>query len=83
VLNKKVLSHSQENFLNNKKAKHYDGLMNYCKSKFPFGVVEAINGTIKAVIRRGRGYQNMDYLLLKVQKEIHSRSSYRIERKAA
>lgn len=64
-------------------AKHYDGLMNYCKVKVPFGVVEAINGTIKAVIRRGRGYRNLDYLLLKVQKEIASRSDYKVARKAA
>lgn len=64
-------------------AKHYDGLMNYCKVKVPFGVVEAINSTIKSVIRRGRGYQNMDYLLLKVQKEIASRSNSMVLRKAA
>jgi hypothetical protein len=31
-------------------------------------VVEAINGNIRAVIRRSRGYRDHEYLLLKVQK---------------
>jgi Transposase len=31
------------------------------------GVVEAVNGNIKALLRRGRGYRDLDYLLLKVQ----------------
>jgi transposase len=64
-------------------AKHYDGLMNYCKVKVPFGVVEALNSTIRAVIRRGRGYKNTEYLLLKVQKEIASRAEFTVARKAA
>ena len=29
------------------------------------GVMEAVNGNIKALLRRGRGYRGMDYLLLK------------------
>lgn len=34
----------------------------------PFGTDEAINGNIRAMLRRGRGYQDHEYLLLKVQK---------------
>jgi hypothetical protein len=33
----------------------------------PLGVVEAVNGNIKALLRRGRGYSNINYLLLKAQ----------------
>ena len=32
------------------------------------GVVEAVNGNIKALLRRGRGYRDLDYLLLKAQR---------------
>jgi hypothetical protein len=32
------------------------------------GVVEAINGNIKTLLRRGRGYKNLRYLLLKAQR---------------
>jgi hypothetical protein len=30
--------------------------------------VEAVNGNIKALLRRGRGYSNLRYLLLKAQR---------------
>jgi transposase len=46
---------------------HLDGILAYCHAKVPFGVVEAINGNIRAVLRRGRGYRDHPYLLLKVQ----------------
>ena len=46
---------------------HLDGILAYCHEKVPFGVVEAINGNIRAVLRRGRGYRDHQYLLLKVQ----------------
>ena len=48
--------------------KHQEGLLNYCRTKVPFGVVEAVNGNIKSLIRRGRGYRNLRYLLLKAQR---------------
>jgi len=32
----------------------------------PFGTVKAINGNIRAMLRRGRGYRDHEYLLLKV-----------------
>ena len=39
---------------------HLEGLLNYCRIKVPLGVVEAINGNIKALLRRGRGYRDLD-----------------------
>src|SRR5215468_6770451 len=47
---------------------HLDGILNYCRTKVLFGVVEAINGNIKTLLRRGRGYKNLAYLLLKAQR---------------
>jgi transposase len=52
---------------------HLDGILNYCHEKVPFGKVEAINGNIRAILRRGRGYRDYEYLLLKVQKATASR----------
>jgi transposase len=46
---------------------HLEGILNYCQTKVPLGVVEAINGNIKALLRRGRGYRDLAYLLLKAQ----------------
>ena len=48
--------------------RHFEGILSYCHHKVPFGVIEAINGNIRAVIRRGRGYRDYEYLILKVQK---------------
>jgi len=48
--------------------RHLDGILAYCHVKVPFGVVEAINGNIRALLRRGRGYRDHAYLLLKVQR---------------
>jgi hypothetical protein len=47
---------------------HFHGILANCKHKVPFGVVEAINGNLRALIRRGRGYQDHEYLILKAQK---------------
>jgi transposase len=48
--------------------KHVDGIANYCETKVRFGVVEAVNGNIRMLINRGRGYQNLRYLLLKAKR---------------
>ncbi len=48
--------------------RHLGGILAYCHEKVPFGVVEAINGNNRAVLRRGRGYRDHEYLLLKVQR---------------
>ena len=53
--------------------RHLDGLLNYCHEKVPFGKVEAINGNIRAMLRRGRGYRDHEYLLLKVQRATATR----------
>jgi transposase len=47
---------------------HLGGILNYCRTKVCFGVVEAINGNIRMLINRGRGYKNMRYLLLKAKR---------------
>jgi hypothetical protein len=48
-----------------------------------FGVVEAINGNIKALLRRGRGYKNLRYLLLKAQRMAVTRTEFVVFQKAA
>jgi len=53
--------------------RHLDGILSYCHEKVPFGTVEAINGNIRAMLRRGRGYRDHEYLLLKVQKATATR----------
>jgi transposase len=53
--------------------RHLSGILNYCHEKVPFGKVEAINGNIRAMLRRGRGYRDHEYLLLKVQKATATR----------
>lgn len=48
-----------------------------------FGVVEAINGNIKALLRRGRGYTNLRYLLLKAQRLAVTRTEFVAIKKVA
>lgn len=62
---------------------HLDGILNYCRTKVPLGVVEAVNGNIKALLRRGRGYKNLRYLLLKAQRMAALKTEFVVFRKAA
>ncbi len=62
---------------------HLDGILNYCRTKVPLGMVEAINGNIKTLLRRGRGYRNLRYLLLKAQRMAATRTEFVAFRKAA
>lgn len=62
---------------------HLDGILNYCRTKVPMGVVEAVNGNIKSLLRRGRGYKNLRYLLLKAQRMAATRTEFVAFRKAA
>jgi transposase len=62
---------------------HLDGILNYCRVKVRFGVVEAINGNIKTLMRRGRGYKNLRYLLLKAQRMAVTKTEFVVFRKAA
>jgi transposase len=50
------------------RVKHLEGILNYCRTKVRFGVVEAVNGNIRMLINRGRGYRNLRYLLLKAKR---------------
>ena len=47
---------------------HLEGILNYCRTKVSMGIVEAVNGNIKSLLRRGRGHKNLHYLLLKAQR---------------
>ena len=62
---------------------HLEGILNYCRTKVPLGVVEAVNGNIKTLLRRGRGYKNLRYLLLKAQRMAATRTELVVFRKAA
>ncbi len=62
---------------------HLEGLLNYCRIKVPLGVVEAVNGNIKALLRRGRGYRDLDYLLLKAQRLAATKTEFVAFQKAA
>ena len=61
---------------------HVDGILNYCRTKVRLGVVEAVNGNIKSLVRRGRGYQNLRYLLLKAQRMAATRTEFVVFRRA-
>lgn len=62
---------------------HLDGILNHCRTPVRFGVVEAINGNIKALVRRGRGYTNLRYLLLKAQHMAAAKTDFIAVKKAA
>jgi len=62
---------------------HVEGILNYCRTKVPLGVIEAVNGNIKALLRRGRGYRDMNYLLLKAQRLAATKTEFLALQKAA
>jgi len=62
---------------------HLKGILNYCRTKVPMGVVEAVNGNIKSLLRRGRGYTNLRYLLLKAQRMAATKTEFVVFQKAA
>ena len=62
---------------------HLDGILNYCRTKVRFGVVEAINGNIRMLINRGRGYKNMRYLLLKAKRMAVTNTEFVLFRKTS
>jgi transposase len=47
--------------------RHLEGIAAYCDHPVRFGVVESVNTTIKAVIRRARGMQDGPMLVLKLK----------------
>jgi transposase len=62
---------------------HLEGILNYCRTRVPMGVVEAVNGNIKSLLRRGRGYKNLRYLLLKAQRMAVAKTEFVAFKKAA
>jgi len=62
---------------------HLEGILNYCRTKVPMGVVEAVNGNIKSLLRRGRGYRDLNYLLLKAQRLAFTKTEFVAFQKAA
>jgi transposase len=62
---------------------HLEKILNYCRTKVPLGVVEAVNGNIKALLRRGRGYRDLNYLLLKAQRMAATKTQFIVLQKAA
>jgi transposase len=57
--------------------------LSYCRTKVPLGVVEGVNGNIKSLQRRGRGYENLRYLLLRSQRTAATRTEFVVSKKAA
>lgn len=45
---------------------HIQGILNYCRVKVPFGVVEGLNHKIKTIKSRAWSYRNMEYYKLKI-----------------
>lgn len=43
-----------------------EGILNYCEVKVPLGAVEAINGKIKLIIRKARGFIDKRHAALKI-----------------
>jgi Transposase len=41
--------------------RHLDGIVHSCHENVPFGTVDAINGNIRAMLHRGRGYRHHAY----------------------
>jgi len=62
---------------------HVEGILNYCRVPVRFGAVEAVNANIKALLRRGRGYKNLRYLLLKAQRLAALKTEFLVLRKVA
>src|SRR5439155_17119702 len=63
--------------------RHLEGILNYCRVRVSFGIVEAVNGNIKALLRRGRGYRDLRYLLLKAQRMAAVKTEFLVVQKAA
>ena len=55
---------------------HIDGILNYFRTRVPFGVVEAVKGNIRMLINRGQGYKNMRYLPLKAKRMAATKTEF-------
>jgi hypothetical protein len=50
-------------------------ILNYCRTRASMGVVEVAD-RIKSLLRRGRGYQNLHYLLLKARRTAVTKTEF-------
>jgi hypothetical protein len=62
---------------------HLDAVLSDCRTRVPIRVAEAIHGNIKTLFGRGRGYQNLGYLLLKAQPMAATQAEFIVFRRAA
>ena len=46
--------------------RHLEGILNYCETKLPLGLVENINGRIKTLLRRTRGFKDERHFALRI-----------------
>lgn len=60
-----------------------DSILNYCRTKVPLGIVEAVNANNKDLLRLGRGRRDLNYLLLKAQRRAATRAQLVAFQKAA
>jgi hypothetical protein len=49
----------------------------------PLGVVAAVNGNIKSLLRRGRGHKNLRYLPLTAQRMVVTKAEFITIQRAA
>ena len=46
-----------------------EGLLSYCRNRITSAKIEAFNGVIKRIIYKACGYNDLDYLYLKIRQE--------------
>lgn len=59
------------------------GRLRASKGNIPARSAEAVAWNIKSLLRRGRGYQCLHYLLLKAQRMAETRAEFAVFEKAA
>jgi transposase len=62
---------------------HLDGILNYCRTKGATWVRGSREWEHQSLLRRGRGYKNLRYLLLKCQRMAATKTEFVVFRKAA
>jgi len=61
---------------------HLEGILYYCRTKVLRGALEAVNGNIQALLHRGRGYSDLDHLLLKAQRPAATKTQFIVLQRA-
>jgi hypothetical protein len=62
---------------------HLEGILNYWRAKVSLRVIEAVNVNIEGLLRRGGGYRDINYLLLKAQRVVATKTEFIALQKAA